>query len=89
MSTVKIQVEVSKELYEAGQGLAKFVGAMRRALADGWQPGVDLPTALTAAMTTLVPALNGITEVDDEIAQDRGAAARAVALGLCDTLFQA
>jgi hypothetical protein len=87
MSTIKVQVEVSKELYEAGQGLADFAAAMRLALADGWQVGSDMPVFMSSAMKSLVPALNGISDIDDEIAEDRAAAARAVALGLCDALF--
>lgn len=84
---MKVEVEVSKEIYEAGQGVAKFVKAMKDALKDGWQPGQDLPVAMSHAMTDLVPALNGISEVPAELAADRLAAAHAVSLSLCDVLF--
>ena len=84
---LKVEVEVSKEIYEAGQGLGKFVRAMRGALKNGWQPGEDLPVAMQHAMSDLVPALNGITEVKAEVDEDKAAAARAVSLGLVDTLF--
>lgn len=82
-----IQVQVSKELYEAGQGVAAFVKAMKGALADGWQAGHDLPIAMAAALEDLVPALNGINQVPAEVAEDKLAAAHAVALTLCDVLL--
>jgi len=87
MSTLKVTVEVSKELYELGQGVAAFVASLRDAVEDGWQVGEDLPVAMAAALSTLVPALDGITEIDDEIAANRAASARAVSLALVDTLF--
>lgn len=87
MSKISVSVEVSKELYEAGQGIAAFVATLRAAVADGWQVGTDLPVAMAAALRDLVPALDGISEVDDEIAEDKAAAARAVSLGLVDTIF--
>lgn len=87
MSKVNVTVVVSKEIYEAGQGVAKFVKAMKVALADGWQAGSDLPVAMSHALSDLVPALNGITEVAAEVAEDKQAAAHAVSLSLCDVLF--
>lgn len=73
MATVDVSVKCSKEAVELGQGLAKFVGSVKQALADGWQVGSDMPAIVRAAMSDLVPALSGADKVKDELNQDVGA----------------
>lgn len=60
---VPVTVEVTKEGYELSLGLAKFALAVKQALADGWQPGADMTAMMAAAMTELVPALNGVDQL--------------------------
>lgn len=84
MTTLDVNVTVSKETYELGQGLAAFTGAMKKALEDGWQMGDDLPAILASAMSDLVPAFIGIEGVADEIAADKLAFSRALAISLGD-----
>ena len=86
MAKVSVTVEVSKELYELGQGLSKVVASVKQALADGWQPGQDLPTIAMAAYADLVPAVQGLDKAGAELAEDRSAALRAVSLGLSDVV---
>jgi len=73
METVKVELECSKETYELGKGLADFIGAVKTALADGWQLGTDIPVVISAALSTLVPAVDGVTKVKDELASDKKA----------------
>ena len=80
MATKDITVKVSKESYELGEGMASFIGAVKAALADGWNLGDDLPAIVSAAMTNLVPAVDGLTELDDEWAEDKASFMRAWAL---------
>lgn len=87
MAKIVVGIEVEKEIYECGQGLAKFVTAMRGALADGWQAGDDLPVAMSHALSDLIPALSGVNEIPGELLENKRAAAHAVALTLCDVLF--
>lgn len=87
MSKVNVTVEVSKEIYDVGQGVAKFVKAMKGALADGWQVGTDLPVAMSHAISDLAPALGSLGGIPGDIAEDKQAAAHAVSLSLCDVLF--
>jgi len=84
MATKSVTVECSKETLEALQNSAEFVKATRQALADGWQLGQDLPVLMTAALTQLVPALSALDNVKDELAENRKAFERAVALGSAD-----
>lgn len=62
----KIEVEVSKEAYELGEGLKNFAVAIKEAMADGWQMGDDLPKIVTAAVASLLPALQGVEKMKAE-----------------------
>jgi hypothetical protein len=77
MAKVNVQVEVSKELFEVGKGLADFAKHLKAAVADGWQIGSDLPAVLTAVMADLVPALQGVDKIPAEFAEDKMAFANA------------
>lgn len=79
---IKVEVEVSKEAYELGQGLAVFIKAAKQALNDGFQPGQDLPALMMSAMNDLLPAVQGLDQIEAEIKEDGQAFRQAVALGL-------
>lgn len=76
----QVQVDVTKEAYELGLGLKRFVVALKGALKDGWQPGKDIPVVLNAAMTDLMPAVEGLEKLEDEIKADKAAFVSALAL---------
>jgi hypothetical protein len=80
----KVQVDVSKEAYELGQGVAKFVGALAKALKDGWQVGSDLPVVVAATLGDLVPALQGVEKLPAEAMAETGPFATALFLGVAD-----
>ena len=65
---MKVELECAKETLELAQGLAKFTAALKQALADGWQPGMDLPAVITSVVADLVPALQGMDQVPVEVA---------------------
>tara|TARA_R110000868_G_scaffold9394_6_gene46946 strand:- start:5152 stop:5427 length:276 start_codon:yes stop_codon:yes gene_type:complete len=73
MSKVTVAVECSKETLELGQGLADFLGALKVAMADGWQPFTDVPAIVAATVSKLVPALVGSEKVKGEFAEDKSA----------------
>lgn len=70
MATVKVEVVVSKEAHELGQGVASFIGKLKAAVADGWQVGQDIPAVLAAAMSDLVPAVIGAEKIPAEVKED-------------------
>jgi hypothetical protein len=76
---IQITLECSKEMTELGQGLAKFLAAVKLAMADGFQAGADIPPIISAAVADLVPAVNGVTLIKDEYA-DKKAFMNAVAV---------
>lgn len=77
----KIEVDVSKETYEFMDGLSQFVGAMKKSLSDGWQPGSDIPALISAAITNLVPAFEGMDKIKTELAEDKSSFIKGLAIG--------
>jgi len=88
MAKLKVELEVSKEAYELAQGIDKFVGALQLALADGWQLGTDMPALLSAAFTDLVPAIQGVDQLGDELKEDKAAFVNALSAGLTPIAFR-
>ena len=86
MEKLKIEVEVPKEAYELADGLAKIVGSVKSALADGWTPGSDIPVIVTSSLTHLVPAIQGVDQLDDEAKADPAGFSKALALGIADAV---
>jgi hypothetical protein len=77
MAKLSVTLEVGKESYELGKGLADFIVAVKQALADGWQPGADLPALIGATVGNLVPALQGVDQIKGEWDSDKMAVANA------------
>jgi len=80
---VSVEIEVSKEAYELGSGAARFIKAVKDALADGWETGQDLPLVVSALFAEMA-AIEGVDQLDDEYKEDPAAFAKAVMLGLSD-----
>jgi hypothetical protein len=87
---MKVQrtVEVSKELSEVGDAVAGIVSDVQRALADGWQPGTDVPAIVVSAVTRLGVGLQGIGDIPTEVREDLKASILAVVLPVTDAVFQ-
>lgn len=83
---MKVEVEVSKEAYELGAGIAKFHAVVKTALADGWQIGQDIPPIMSSALSDLVPAMQGADQVSAE-SKDMQAFSNAIFLGLSPIAF--
>lgn len=77
---MKVNVKVGKETYELEQGLVKFVRSCRLAMADGFQAGQDLPAMLTSALADLLPAIQGVEQLDDEAKGDLASSVAVVGL---------
>lgn len=76
-----VSVEVTKEAHELVEGVVKFLGDLKGALADGWQPGKDLPVLLQATIADLVPAVQGVEKLGVESKEDEEAFVTAFLLG--------
>lgn len=84
MSQIQVPVSVEAKTYELSQALVKFTGAIKQALADGWQPGSDIPLILSAAFVDLVPVIKDIGAFPDEIKEDKVAFAMSWVLSAKD-----
>jgi len=82
MEYVTVTTQVAKESYELGEGVTKFVTAMKKALDDGWQAGEDLPPIMSSALSDLVPAFQGVEKIKDEPKTDPEAFSDACYLGM-------
>lgn len=80
---IKVEVEVSKESYELGQGLVALLKAVMVAKRDGWQIGVDAPAIVMAAVGQMA-AIEGVEKIQDEMKADPAAFAKALGLALAD-----
>lgn len=80
----KVEIEVSKEMYELGKGLTDFVAAVKKELDDngGWDAADDLPGVISAAVMSLLPAMEGVSNISLELEEDKAAFARAVLVSL-------
>ena len=85
MAKIKVEVEVSKEAYELGQGVVNLLEVIKKALVDGWDLGVDLPAILVAAVQQL-SAVEGIDKLGEEYDEDLAAFSKAFGLSLADAV---
>lgn len=86
MQYIEVKSQVPKEAYELAQGLVEIAKAVNAALADGFQPGHDIPKIIMDAIAILPPALQGYDRLDDEMKADGIAFAKAFNLAGYDLL---
>lgn len=79
MAKVKKEVEVSKEVSELGDAVLALVKAVKTSLADGWQPGADIPAILVACVGQL-GAVGAVSQVPASWAEDKAAVLKACSL---------
>lgn len=59
-------MEVHKEAYELGKGLAGILKAVQDARKDGWDTATDLPMLVVNAVRELLPAVEGVEKLPAE-----------------------
>jgi hypothetical protein len=64
---VDVKTQGTKELNEVGEALKGIMTATKAALKDGWQPGTDLPLIVTSAFASLPKAIEGLSQVGQEV----------------------
>jgi len=80
MEVVKVEVSIGKETHEFSAGVTGLIRETRKALADGYKPGDDIPAILLAAVEHFIPAVQGIEKIPDEIEADKVAFIKALGL---------
>lgn len=87
METVKVELEVSKEAYELGKGLSALMINIKKSLADGFQPGSDLPAIVTGSLSSLFSAVQGAEKIGSEASEDAEKFSDAIYCGLKPGIF--
>ena len=82
MAKKTIQVDVSDAAYGVGIQLVAFVGHVQKALADGYQPGQDIPEILKSAIADLVPIVQKVPEIPADFAADKASFFNGLMLGI-------
>lgn len=67
MEMKKLELEVPKEMYEVGEGVKTILVAIANAIKDGWQPAQDIPPILASSFSALMLAVEGCTNIPEEI----------------------
>ena len=80
MSKVSKTVEVSKSADDLGGGLYNILAAAQKALADGWQPGSDVPAIVVAAAGEIMSMVSAAPGVLTDLAEDKMAFVRGITL---------
>lgn len=86
MAKLVKEIEVSKELHEAGEAISKLLIKIKEAGADGWQMGTDIPEIVLGSLTDLMTAVQGIDQADEEWREDPKAALNALIQPVLDSL---
>jgi len=83
----ELNVKVTKEAYEIGEGLKGIAAAITKAVADGWQPGTDLPAIIVESISAIIPAIEGYDKLPEEFKADLAAAVKGIALPVSEIPF--
>jgi hypothetical protein len=79
MATIDVTVRVSKELSELGDGVSRFLKVLKEEAADGFDV-TDLSDIVASAISDLLPAMDGVTELAAELESDQEAFVNAVGI---------
>lgn len=84
MSVKPINVTVSEKAFDLTQHLAQYVTALKLAVADGWQPGQDIPAIIQSTITHGYAVVQDLPQLGNEANEDKVAFAKALAVGGVD-----
>lgn len=69
----EVTVKVSSEAHEVAEAISGLVLSTKKALADGFQAGADMPAVLVENMAKLLKAIEGVEKLPAEAKEDVGA----------------
>lgn len=84
MSTKEVTVVVEEKAYEVGQCLVSIVSKAKAALADGFQPGQDIPVILAGSVADLLKIIGDMGSLPAESKENAGAFRKALVLSADD-----
>lgn len=81
-----VQSEVESSGYDLMQGLAKVVKTIKQAVADGFQPGQDLPPVVVAAVAEMPALVAAAKDVPADAAEDKLELVKGANIGVYDVI---
>jgi soluble cytochrome b562 len=81
-----IQVEVPAQFADFAHGMAELVKALKGSLADGFQPGTDLPVIVTQAIQNLGPIVQNAQGIAPALKEHKLASGIVLALAIEEAL---
>lgn len=80
------EVEVTKEADELGRAVVTLLRVIKQSLADGFQPGQDIPNIWMQSIGALTTGVQGAVNIGNEFKEDPACALRAFSLMATDIL---
>jgi len=84
MEKVEVKVSVAKEAHELAEAVKKLIIAVKEAVKDGFQPGMDIPVILAPNLPALLAGVDGLDKLGDELKEDKAAFLKAWLLAGAD-----
>lgn len=78
----QISVEIEKSGYDLLAHMGKLVMAVKAAMADGFQPGTDIPVIVASLVVELPTLVAAIPQVGPEFSEDKIAFIKGANIGL-------
>lgn len=82
MPKINVTVQVESSADALGKALYDLVSTAKAAAADGWQPALDIPRVVAAAMGDVMAAISAIGQVPADVADDKVAFVQGLELQL-------
>lgn len=82
MEKVVVQVEMAKSIDDVLKAVEKIVVESKKALADGFQVGADVPALVASCAGDLLAAISASQHISADWAEDSAACEKALALHL-------
>jgi hypothetical protein len=83
---VEVTATVEQSGYALMQHTAKLCAAWKAALADGFQPGQDIPLAVMAVIAEGPAIMGAVSAISSEVSEDKIAFAKGVNIGAYDVI---
>lgn len=86
MSTVQVTKTAAAATFSSLDSAAKLLTAVKKALADGWQPGQDIPAVIGEAVRDIGTIVSNLGDVTTEAGGDKVEFYNAIGLGVGEIL---
>ena len=72
MEKIEVKLQVTKEAHELAMAVVEVIKGVKLALADGFQPGQDIPAIILGSLNHLMKGIEGADKLPKEALEDLG-----------------